>query len=109
MLVQTWGETGSGDGQFRHALAIGVDGQENVYVSEAEGRIQKFDSDGKFLTAWGSVGSGDGQFLTPTDLAIDSRGLIFVADKDNNRIDVFGDPSVGAKHTTWGRLKALYR
>ena len=28
-------------------------------------RIQKFDSNGKFITKWGSKGTGDGQFITP--------------------------------------------
>ena len=48
--VRQWGEPGSGPGQFHlpHALQIGPDG--TVYVADREnGRIEKFDLDGKYL------------------------------------------------------------
>ena len=55
-------------------------------------RIEKFDSDGKYLTQWGSTGSGDGQFnfgnLT-AGLAIDREDNIYVADIVNQRIVKF--------------------
>ncbi|CAN5649309.1 hypothetical protein BH23THE1_BH23THE1_35430 [soil metagenome] len=52
-------------------------------------RIQKFDSEGNFLTKWGSEGSGDGQFILPTGIAIDSTGNVYVVDYNNHRIQVF--------------------
>ncbi|WP_293367573.1 6-bladed beta-propeller [Phenylobacterium sp.] len=48
--LRQWGEHGAGPGQFHlpHALQIGVDG--TVYVADREnGRIEKFDLDGRFL------------------------------------------------------------
>jgi len=48
--LRQWGEPGTGPGQFHlpHSLQIGPDGV--VYVADREnGRIEKFDLDGKFL------------------------------------------------------------
>ena len=34
-----------------------------MYVTDADNhRIQKFNSDGEFITEWGREGSGDGEF-----------------------------------------------
>jgi sugar lactone lactonase YvrE len=90
-FLVTWGSEGSGDGQFNfiwgdpnHNLALGdvaIDGQGNVYVADGgNARIQKFDSEGNFLTKWGSQGSGDGQFIRPMDLTVDQDGNVYVID-----------------------------
>ena len=51
---------------------LAVDGEGNVFVADSGNfRIQKFDSDGRFLTQWGSKGQYDGQFgstVAPLDL-----------------------------------------
>ena len=72
-------------------------------------RIQKFTSDGVYLTQWGTQGTGDGQFNNPAGVAVDASGNVYVADTDNNRIQVFGSLPVPATSTSWGRLKSLYR
>ncbi len=46
-------------------------------------RIQKFDSNGNFITKWGFKGTGDGQFDNPYGIAVDSSGNVYVADTDN--------------------------
>jgi tripartite motif-containing protein 71 len=51
--------------------------------------IQKFDSNGTFITKWGSQGTGDGQFNVPFSIDIDSLNNVYVADFDNYRIQVF--------------------
>ena len=52
-----------------------VDSSDNVSVSDfgENNRIQKFESNGNFLSKWGTTGSGDGQ-LYP------GSSLIYVAD-----------------------------
>src|SRR5262249_31622942 len=68
-------------------------------------RIQKFDSNGTFLTTWGSTGSGDGQFKVPQDVAVDASGNVFVTDTasgGNNRIQEFTNS--GAFIRKWGCL-----
>jgi DNA-binding beta-propeller fold protein YncE len=91
-----WGQHGQGDGQFsfggvqdppesgpfRQAYGkIAVDQQGNVYVADTKNaRIQKFDSQGKFLLKWGSPGAGEGQFGFLAGIAIDNQGNIFTAE-----------------------------
>src|SRR5690348_9698701 len=48
--VKSWGEKGTGPGQFRLPHAIAIDRNDNVYVGDRTNRrIQVFDTDGKFL------------------------------------------------------------
>ena len=80
---------------------IAIDDSGNVYVADSENnRIQKFDSNGTFITKWGTSGSGNGQFPCPVGVAIDNVGNVYVSEWDNNRIQKFG-PN-GAFITKWG-------
>jgi tripartite motif-containing protein 71 len=63
-------------------------------------RVQKFDSNGNFITKWGSKGTGDGQFNGPNDIALDPSGNIYVLDSDNGRVQKFD--SNGNFITKWG-------
>lgn len=63
-FVTQWGQAfGSGNGQFNHPLGVAVDTAGNVYVVDSGNyRIEKFTSNGAFLSQWGSAGTGNGQF-----------------------------------------------
>src|SRR6202521_1186271 len=51
--VKSWGEKGTGPGQFRLPHAIVVDRNNNLYVGDRSNRrIQVFDTDGKFLRSF---------------------------------------------------------
>src|SRR4051794_32376603 len=55
-LLHSWGEPGSGVGQFRlvHSVQVDIDGR--VLVCDREnGRVQSFASDGDALDAWDTV------------------------------------------------------
>jgi DNA-binding beta-propeller fold protein YncE len=107
-FITTWGSQGSGDGQFRNPSGIAVDSSGYVYVADSgsvcvpsgNNRIQKFDSDGTFITKWGSYGTGDGEFIHPWSIAVDSSGYVYVADSGNHRIQKFD--SDGTFITKWG-------
>src|SRR6476620_12096826 len=57
VFLKKWGTQGTGDGQFVSPSSITVDTSGNVYVLDtSNNRIQKFDSNGTFITQWGSLG-----------------------------------------------------
>ena len=82
-FVTNWGSQGSGDGQFDKPVSIAVDLSGNVYVADTgNSRIQKFNSNGTFITKWGPIPVGIG-------IAVDSSGNVYVADTYNHRIRKF--------------------
>jgi streptogramin lyase len=89
---------------FYWPYSIAVDGDGYVYVADTYNhRIQKFTSDGSFITQWGTSGTygrEPGQFYYPTGVAVDESGNIYVADRNNERIQKF--TSSGAYSTYWG-------
>jgi hypothetical protein len=51
--VHEWGAAGSGPGQFKLPHGITIDQDNILYVADREnGRVQRFDLDGKFLSEW---------------------------------------------------------
>jgi hypothetical protein len=66
----------------------------DIFVSEGHGighdQILKFSKDGTLIKAWGKRGTGPGEFDQPHALAFDSKGRLFVGDRNNNRIQIFG-------------------
>ncbi len=54
-------------------------------------RVQKFDSQGVFLTQWGSKGVGEGQFLEASDIAIDRQDNVYVGDYQSNYVQKFDE------------------
>ena len=85
-------------------LAINSEG--SVYVVDTNNhRIQKFTSEGTFITKWGSNGSGDGEFSFPLGIAVDAEGNVYVSDTTdpptrNNRIQKFSSDGTFIKK--WG-------
>lgn len=70
---------------------VGPDG--DIFVPQGhgkgEGRILKFDRNGRFIKAWGRTGTAPGEFDTPHAIVIDRGGLLHVADRSNGRLQVF--------------------
>ena len=78
---------GFDDGQIMWPVAIALDADENVYISdEALQCITIFDRDGKYLTKWGEKGDGAGQFNRPAGIAFDLEGNLLVVDGINCRV-----------------------
>ncbi len=71
------------------ALAFLPDGSFLVADGYVNGRVAKFDKDGKYISEFGSKGNGPGQFDLVHSIAIDAKGRIYAADRRNHRIQVF--------------------
>jgi tripartite motif-containing protein 71 len=85
-FVKKWGTEGSADGQFREPRGIAVDQSDNVYVADTgNNRIQKFDSNGNFIT---KLNSSDQAILFhgPESVSVDYLGNVYVADTGGNGI-----------------------
>ena len=80
-LLNSWGETGSGPGQFLLPHAVWVDRNNRVYVIDRTNhRIQHFTPDGEYLTEWTGMAS-------PNQLFIDRHDTVYIA-QGGRRIDV---------------------
>jgi sugar lactone lactonase YvrE len=56
-LVKQWGSSGNGPGEFHLPHGITVDESGTIYVADREnGRVQRFNLDGKYLGEWGNLG-----------------------------------------------------
>jgi DNA-binding beta-propeller fold protein YncE len=51
-FITAWGSPGSANGEFKYPEGITVDKLEHIYVVDrGNDRIEKFDSNGRFITA----------------------------------------------------------
>jgi len=89
VFLLQWGDQAPA-GQFNRPMGIAVDAEGYVYVADMENaRIQKFTSEGAFVTAWGSLGNGEGEFGDPVDVAVDDSGAVYVLDAFHSRVQKF--------------------
>jgi hypothetical protein len=73
-----FGEEGIGAGMFTDARSIGVDSNGNIYVGEySGGRIQVFDSAGKFIRQWTTIDPK----MPLRGMAVDRKGTVYVAQR----------------------------
>ena len=103
-----WGTEGMGDGQFNAPAGVAGASDGSVYVTDSGNhRIQKFTSEGVFVSKWGTEGEGGGEFRFPAGVAVASDGSVYVSDYRNHRIQKFTLCSFVARHGTklknrWG-------
>ena len=74
-LLQSWGEPGTGQGQFNlpHSVSVYIDGR--VFVCDRENdRIQIFAPEGEFLEEWSE------DVTRPSDLFIDAASNVYIGE-----------------------------
>ncbi len=78
-------------GYFNNPTDLAVDSRNgDIYVVDTgNNRIQRFNSDGNFLSEFGQFGSENGSFNAPWGIALDNQGFVYISDSKNGRIQKF--------------------
>ena len=88
-LIKTWGETGTGPGQFDQPHSLAFDSKGLLYVADRNNnRIQVFDQDGNYKTEYK-------QWSRPSGIFIDKHDNLYSADSESE--------SVSRNHPGWKR------
>ena len=103
----SWGEPGSGPGQFMLPHGVWIDRRGRVLVCDRENdRVQIFDQQGKFLQQWPTKLIGPAVFyVDAADIVYipeHNGGLVSVLTLDGERLAQWGDPSFRSCHGIWG-------
>jgi DNA-binding beta-propeller fold protein YncE len=96
--VEIIGGRGSALGQFNKPRSVAVDHEDNLYVVDMTGRVQKFSSRGEFLLSWQLPQTDLGK---PKGMATDTNGNIVVVEPHYQRVNHFAPD--GSLVSQWGR------
>jgi len=96
--VEIIGTRGVGVGEFNKPRSLAVDREDNLYVVDMTGRVQKFSPDGKFLLLWQMPQTELGK---PKGMGCDEDGDIIVIEPHYQRINIFSP--AGKLVNQWGR------
>jgi DNA-binding beta-propeller fold protein YncE len=89
-ILASWGNSGTGDGQFNDPTSVAVDTKTNrVYVADPRNRrIETFDSEGNFIGKWSVPGWGEAAGFE--DLAVDSNtNRLYASSAHMNAVLIF--------------------
>ena len=84
--VRVIGSRGNAPGLFVKPRSIAIDRDDNVYVCDMTGRVQKFHPDGNYLLQWQMPDIERGR---PKGMALDHEGNIVVVEPHYSRINHF--------------------
>jgi len=86
-LVLKWGKEGEGQGEFNQPSGICLDKYGNLFVADSyNGRIQKFDANGKYITEINYSKTG---FWRPRNVFVGLQDFIYVANTGKNNMCQF--------------------
>ncbi len=95
--VSTLIARGVGDGDLGLPRGLAVDDQGRMFVADTTDHMVRLFTLGSsptdhpgYVASFGDEGHDDGKFTFPNGVAADTRGRVYVADRENNRIEVWG-------------------
>ena len=92
------GTKGVGPGQFNKPRAVACDREDNLYVVDMTGRVQKFSPDGTFILQWQMPQTDLGK---PKGMGLDHDGNVIVLEPHYQRVNHFS--TSGKLLSQWGR------
>jgi DNA-binding beta-propeller fold protein YncE len=95
--VEIIGTRGTGLGQFTKPRSLALDQQDNLYVVDMTGRVQKFSPRGEFILSWRMPETDLGK---PKGMCCDHHGQIVVLEPHYQRINHFS--AEGSLVAQWG-------
>lgn len=95
--VTVLGSRGTGAGQFNKPRSLAVDRDDNLYVVDLTGRVQKFSPSGQYLLSWQMPQTDKGK---PKGMIQDSDGNIVVIEPHYSRVNHFNGE--GRLLAQWG-------
>jgi DNA-binding beta-propeller fold protein YncE len=100
----SFGQGGTGKGQFHHPLGIDISKDGKVFIADTGNhRVQVFDLKGNFLSMF-TVKSGEKERPSdPVDvLASPIKNYLYISDNDNHKVKVYSQD--GVFQFEWGKL-----
>jgi DNA-binding beta-propeller fold protein YncE len=106
-LIKSWGEPGTGPGEFNLPHGVWIDSRGRVLVCDRENdRVQVFDQDGRLLTIWPTKLIGPAVFYVDDEdivyIVEHNAGMVSVLTLDGERLAHWGDPAFRSCHGIWG-------
>jgi ABC-type spermidine/putrescine transport system permease subunit II/DNA-binding beta-propeller fold protein YncE len=104
--VEVIGTRGAGVGELNKPRSVAVDAQDNLYVVDMTGRVQKFSPDGKYMLDWQMPEIVKGK---PKGMCRDRHGNIVLVEPHYSRVNYFSPEGKllaqwGVKGTNVGEL-----
>jgi len=91
-LAFSFGQRGTGEGEFNYPTLIWRTPQGRLYVTDSLNfRVQSFDQDGHFLSRFGGLGDGAGDLPRQKGVATDQYGHVYIVDSLLHALQVFND------------------
>jgi DNA-binding beta-propeller fold protein YncE len=79
----SFGRVGPGPGQFSVPAGVAVDSLGRIYITDTfNGRVQKFERNGRFILSWGPSASKAARLNNPIRMLLAADGLAVVCDHD---------------------------
>lgn len=103
----SWGEPGTGPGEFNMPHGVWIDRQGRVLVCDRENdRVQIFTQDGTYVNTWPAKLIGPAVFYVDDDDIVyipeHNGGMVSILTLEGERLTQWGDPMYRSCHGIWG-------